>query len=187
MITRVCSGFSPRGRLDYGDAFLAAFDKRWPAEVELQVYVEEPIAMPRGACRDLWAIPGAREFHVKHAENADAQGRVPHGNWKHAEQRRGYSFRHDAYKFWKQILIPQAAAEGLMHGDILVWLDADVETIRRVPAGFVDGLLGDSDVCYLGRARQHSEIGFWAVRINSETRNFLCFLAEFYTRGLVFD
>jgi hypothetical protein len=187
MITRVCSGFSRAGRTQYGNDFLKTFDRFWSAQVELQVYVEEPMPMPRGACRDLWAIPGAEVFHVEHRFNADAKGKVPHSNWKEAERRKGYSFRHDAYKFWKQILIPQAAAEGLEDGDILVWLDADVETFKRVPADFVAGLLGEFDVCYLGRARQHSEIGFWAVRINAKTRAFLALMADYYTSGAVFD
>lgn len=183
----VCSGFSPKGRQDYGEAFLRSFD-RWAApEIKLGVWVEEPMKMPRDACRDLWAIPGAREFHAQHADNLDAQGRVPHGNWKAAEKAKGYSFRTDAYKFWKQILIPGAAAEELEAGEILVWFDADVEFTRRFDAGTIEELLGEGDVCFLNRARQHSEIGFWAVRLNNRTRAFLVDIASMYRHGAVFD
>lgn len=183
---RVCSGFSPSGRLQYGNRFLKTFDKHWPASVELQVWVEEPLPMPRDACRDLWAIPGAREFHERHRDNVAAHGRTQQPCWKDKERRLGYSFRSDAYKFWKQILIPQAAAEGLVDGDILVWIDADVETVRAVPEGFVEEQLGDADVCYLGRSQGHSEIGFWAIRIGQRTRRFLADIAESYTSDQVF-
>lgn len=89
-----------------------------PSDVALEVYVEEHMEMPRQACRDLWAIPGAQEFHVKHADNGVAQGRVAMPKWKEKERRNGYSFRFDAYKFWKQILIPQAAASTMDDGDV---------------------------------------------------------------------
>ena len=65
-LIRVASGWSPSGRALYGNRFLAAFDRNWPREVELQVYVEEPHPMPRNACRSLWDIPGAREFQKKY-------------------------------------------------------------------------------------------------------------------------
>lgn len=187
MTVMVCSGFSPQGRQQYGERFLRSFDRHWPATIRLGVWVEEPMKMPRGACRDLWAIPGAREFHVEHAGNAAAQGRVPQPMWKETEVRRGYSFRHDAYKFWKQILIPAAAARELDDGDTLVWLDADVETFREVPERLVPDLLGRAEVAFLGRDRSHSEIGFWAVQINPATRLFLERIAQVYTSGAVFE
>lgn len=186
MTIRVCSGFHPAARTIYGERFLASFDRYWPAEIELQVYVEEPVPMPREACRDLWSIPGAKTFHVEHAGRPEAQGKVPKPCWKESERRRGYSFRTDAAKFWKQILIPGAAAEGLADGDILIWLDADVVTKRAVPLDFIPGLMRSAEVCFLGRARQHSEIGFWAVRINDRTRAFLADMAGIYKSGEVF-
>lgn len=187
MKIKVCSGFSPKGRISYGNRFLETFDRYWPKEIALEVYVEEPMDMPRGACRLLWDIPGAIEFNAAHKDNPDSCGRIPHRIWKDAERAKGYSFRHDAQKFFKQILIPGAAAEGLNSGDILVWLDADVVTFKPVPADFVPGLLGDADVAYLGRERSHSEIGFWAIRISDKTKAFLAAMAHYYTTGSVFD
>lgn len=183
---RVCSGFSPAGYREYGRRFLDTFDKHWPAAVDLRVYVEEAVPMPRDACRMLWDIPGARAFYDRHANNAAAQGKVPQPGWKERERQKGYSFRHDAYKFFKQIFIPEAAATDLADGDILVWLDADVVTFKDVPATMVPDLLGDADVCYLGRDRSHSEIGFWAVRINAKTHWFLTTIAEIYRSDMVF-
>lgn len=142
--------------------------------------------MPRGAERLLWDIGGAREFHVKHVDNPAAHGRAPLPRWKEKERRGGYSFRFDAMKFWKQILIPGAAAADLADEDVLIWLDADVETVR--PIGQIDilGLLGKAEVAFLSREPQHSEIGFWAVRLNARTRAFLADMAAIYTTGEVF-
>lgn len=181
----ICSGFSPVGRKQYGDRFLRSIDNYLPADIALGVWTEECMPMPREALRDLWAIPGAQEFRDRHRENADARGNVPHSNWKHAEVARGYSFRHDAYKFWKQILIPQAAAAECQDGEILAWFDADVEFFRPVPQ--LETLIRDAELVYLGRDRQHSEIGFWAVRLNAKTREFLRRIAEVYTTDAVFE
>lgn len=180
---RVCSGWHPAGRAAYGNRFLETFDKHWPASVDLQVYVEEAHKMPRGACRLLWDIPGATAFHEAYRDKPWAQGRVPMPCWKSSEQRKGYSFRTDAYKFWKQILIPQQAAQGLDDGDILIWLDGDVVTMAAVTEGWLHGVIGDADLVYLGREPSHPEIGFYAMRMSDQMRAFLAAIAMVYTTG----
>lgn len=184
---RVCSGFSPTGRVQYGERFLSTFDRFWPKDIDLQVYVEKPFPMPRDACRDLWAIPGAKDFHMRHKRNLEAHGRKYRKGWKEKDRRKGYCFKFDAYKFWKQILIPQAAAEGMDDGEILIWLDGDVETIAPVSQLNVVDWLGEADLAYLNREPQHSEIGFWAVRIGPTVREFLADMAQTYTTDAVFD
>lgn len=180
MIVRVCSGFSPKGRSQYGERFLRSFDRRWPKGVELHVFVEQPTPMPREAEHSLWAIPGALEFNARHRADYRFHGLVPQPCWKPREVARGYSFKTDAYKFWKQIMIPEAAARTLNDGDILVWLDGDVDTTSEVPESFVPEMLGHAELAFLGRTNSHSEIGFWAVRINDRTRAFLHAIAEQY-------
>lgn len=188
MAVTICTGFSEKGRKEYGETFERTFFKHWPGSVALQAYVEleHPPALFE---RSLWACPGQREFLDRHAENLPAQGRqfVPGMNWKEADQRRGYSFRYDAVKFSRQCFIPQTAAAGLPDDDILVWLDGDVVTHADVPEGFVEGLLGESDGAFLGRQRKHSEIGFWAVRLHDGTREFLADLASRFSSDAVFN
>ena len=184
MRTMVCTGWNPDGSKQYGRRFLASFDRHWPASVELQVYVETPEPMPRAACRSLWDIPHAREVAGAMQMDERFAGTVPFERWKAKHRKEGYNFRFDARKFWKQILIPGQAAEGLGVGDVLIWLDGDVETIGAVPADFPRNLLGrNGDVAFLGRGEKHSEIGFWAIRINEATRRFLACMARFYTSG----
>lgn len=187
MTTMVCSGWSPSGRMQYGERFLASFH-RWAApDVALGVWVEQPHVMPRGALRDLWAIPGAKMFHMEHCGRPEAQGRVPRDGWKSSERLKGYSFKFDAAKFWKQILIPNAAAGELADGDVLVWFDGDVQFHQKFSAATIDGLLGDAQVAFLGRGPYHSEIGFWAIRLDDVTRSFLVAIADVYTSGEVFN
>lgn len=191
----VCSGFSPQGRIDYGERFLATFDRHWPASVGLKVYVEEPFDMPRGACRDLFDCRGVSEFLADTKDDPVANGKRPHGKgpadprpdvWREKEWTSGYTFRLDARKFSRQLFIPENAAEDMDDGDILTWLDGDVVTTRDVSDGFVPGLLGGADGAYLGRMGQHSEIGFWCVRLSPGTRSFLTALADMYRSGEVF-
>lgn len=184
---RICSGFSPTGRLQYGERFLRSFAANMPEDIELQVFAEEQTSMPRKAYRDLWSIEGAREFEERHRENLMVHGRVDNGRWKAKEKAGGYCFRFDAYKFWKQILIPQAASRGMDDGDILIWMDADVEVISRPSALDLVDLLCGAQVCYLNREPKHSEIGFWAVRLDPQTRKFLSDMAKIYTTDQFLD
>jgi hypothetical protein len=62
-----------------------------------------------------------------------------------------------------------------------------VETVAPIPEGFVEQLVGDADVCFLNRSRQHSEIGFWAVRLKPRTRQFLHEIAEVYRSDAFLD
>lgn len=180
---KVCSGWHPAGSVQYGRTFLETFDRNWPGDVRLEVYVEKPEPMPRDACRLLWDIPGAKEFAEAYRGDKAAQGREPRPCWKPSEVRKGYSYRTDAYKFFKQILIPGAAAQDMEDDDILIWLDGDVETIRKMPPRFIPALMANVDVCYLGRQPQHSEIGFYGIRINDRTKAFLTEMARIYTTG----
>jgi hypothetical protein len=183
-VIRVCSGWHPQGSRLYGRRFLESFDRFWSKDIELRVYTEEPEQMPRDACRDLWAIPGARDCQAHYAP-AQYHGRVPDERWKPSARAAGYNYRFDAAKFWKQLIIPQAASLDMPDGDILIWLDGDVETIAPIEKEQIADWLGDAEVCYLGRAPKHSEIGFWAVRLNAITRKFLRLIALQYTSGRV--
>lgn len=167
MTVTVCTGFSPAGYEEYGKAFLDSFDRFWPKSVNLVAYTEEPVDMPRGECRSLWSIPGIASFISRHKDNAVYNGRGVNlqAAASEKERRAGYSYRFDAVKFCRMAVIPAHAAQTITAGDILVWLDGDVVTYKDVPEGFIEDLLGDAEVAYLGRDRKHSETGFIAFRI----------------------
>lgn len=186
MKVRVCTGWHPEGSKIYGRRFLASFDHFWPKDVELRVYTEEPEDCPREANRSLWDCEGARDCQV-HFGPAKFHGRVPDARWKASAIREGYNFRFDAAKFWKQCLIPEAASLDMDDGDILVWLDGDVESIGFVPANVPSKWLKVQDLCYFGRGAKHPEIGFWAVALSPETRHFLFCIANTFRTGAVLE
>jgi hypothetical protein len=186
-VIRVCSGFSPKGYEEYGRNFLKTFDRYWPKEIELAVYTEEPVPMPRGVCRSLWECNGVAEFIARHKDDPEKCGTKPNHLWNPRHVGRPYWYRFDAVKFCRQMFIPEHAARGLSDGDILVWLDGDVVTFENVPDRFIESLLNGHEISYLGRPGRHSEIGYWAVRINDRTRRFLVDIAEVWRTDRVFS
>jgi hypothetical protein len=184
MTVTVCSGFSPAGYREYGVSFLETFDKFWAKNVELAVYTEQTIQIPRNGCRSLWDCEGARDFHNRHAEDGRRRGTVPIPGWRQKDRNEGYSWRFDAAKFYKQCLIPYDVSKTLNQDDILAWLDGDIVTFDYVPNWFIPNLIDGFDLIFLGRGSYHSEIGFWAVRICKRSRAMLQDLAEVYTRDI---
>lgn len=185
-MTTVVSGFSPAGRIEYGEKFLETFDRFWPRSVRLLCFVEEPTSIPRGGERSLWSCPGVKEFIERHQWNPKYTGKEPLPSWRPKHRDHGYSYRHDAVKFCRQCFIPETAASELSDDEILVWLDGDVTTHQIVSEGFVEKLIGNSDICYLGRRGFHSELGFWAIRLNNRTRMFLKYLAALWRTDGIF-
>jgi hypothetical protein len=186
MISRVVTGFSPKGYEEYGRRFLEGFDKHWPREIGLIAYVEEPVKMPRGSFRSLYACDGVGAFIDRHKDDPERNGRKPNDKWRERHRRFGYNFRFDAVKFCRQCFIPRHAAADMADGDLLTWLDGDVMTFDHPPKSFLDDLIGDADIAFLGRKATHSEIGYWSVRLNTRTRTFLNRFADVWESDQVF-
>lgn len=180
----ICSGFAPQGYIQYGKRFLTTAAKYLPASVDLRVWTEEPVPMPRGECMSLWDITGATELRDKLSADPRYRGEVQIGRWKPTEKARGYSFKTDGNKFWKQLVIPEAMAGHMNDGDVLIWVDGDVEFLKPWPDDFIEKrVMNGCDLAYLARARGHPEIGWWAIRLNAKSRKFLHEIAEQYRSG----
>lgn len=185
MKTTVVTGFHPEGYDVYGRNFLRTFDRYWPKEVDLVFYTEEDVPTPRGTQRSLWTIPGVREFIDSHQE-PEYDGLAPVEGWTKKDHHNGWSWRYQCVKFCKQLFIPHHAEQYLPDGDIMAWFDADVVTFHEVPQEFIYDLLGDHhDIVTVGRDRGSTDIGFWAVRINPNTRSFMRDIADSYRNGYI--
>lgn len=101
-------------------------------------------------------------------------------------------------KFWKfdwkkwlpQALTPNAVLEYNKHwvdGDIFVWLDADTLAVNSINEEWIQNILKDGDVAALFRKPKHTEIGFYAMRLNKSTRKVLKTFSDYYINGEVFD
>lgn len=185
----VCTGFSPAGYIEYGRNFLDTFDQYWPQDVNLVCYVEEIVHSnpTRMNQRHLWSCNGIKNTLDRYKLNKAAQGREPTDKWKEKDRAKSYNWRYDAYKFCRQLFIPEHAASYMPDGGILAWFDGDVVFFDKPADNLVDELLGYDDLIYLGREPKHSELGFWAVRLNQSTRQFLYLLAECYRVDTVFN
>jgi hypothetical protein len=191
MSVTICTGWHPAGWDLYGKNFVETFDRHWPNDVRLVAYVEETAPI-KPMVRYFQQIPvfsceGISEFIGKHRNRPVSCGREPRAGWKPKDLALGYSWRFDAVRFCKQIFIPEHAADLLPDGAILAWFDADVVTFKDVPAGFIERQLGGAALVHLGRGQKHSELGFWAVRLQAGTRAFLSALADMYRSERVFS
>lgn len=183
----VTTGWNDKGYPLYGKSFADTFAEFWPSSYQLFAYTESHVELPRGSCRSLWLCPGVRAFIKRHEENQEARGAKENAKWSLRQRGRGYNFRFDAVKFCRQMFIPAHAASCASFGDVIVWLDGDVLTTSQAPGSFVEDTLGDADLCYLGRKDYHSELGFWACRVNAGGLSFLQSLADMYRRDKVFE
>ncbi len=179
MSVAVVTGFSPRGLEEYGWNFIKGFCQYWPVEVGLIIYLEERIIHKglkpldefiAGKRRDvrirmIHEVPGCVEFIDRHLHDPAANGCDVQPNWKERERIEGYNFRWDAVKWCRMAMFTADAASKIADtGDILVWLDGDVMTKRPIPTNFVEDLIGDHDVAYLGREPKHPDTAFVAFQ-----------------------
>lgn len=167
----------------YGKDFTDSFERHWPKDVELVIVTDQYRFLPRAREALLSNAPGYASFMARWKDNAHAQGRESRDRKATPGER---FWKHDAVKWAPQGLAPRVAMDGLVDGDVLAWFDADVETIRDVPKGWLGELLNGCDVACIQRNRQHSEIGFWAIRVNAGTRRLIEIFAGLYAVGGIF-
>lgn len=190
-MTTVVTGWKGGSYQQLGEEFIRTFDNYWPTEIELAAVVDIP-ANFHGRYLDRLTTfrasdcDGLDDFISRHSGNRLYTGKAEQRSWTPSERHNGYSYRHDAVKFAPQLFFPELVSQDLNDGEILAWFDADVVTFRQVPERFIDGLIGESELVYLGRPPRHSEIGFWAVRLNNRTRRFLTALADMYRNDSLF-
>lgn len=169
----------------YGWKFAATFARYWPRHYDLFVVGDQHYPLERGYQIPLDTVAGYKEFCEKWGADPVANGKNRPAGSKVDEN--GVSWRHEAVKWMPQALAPNAALRFFEDGDIMVWFDADVVTTNVVRVNWIADLLGDADVACLQRDRQHSEIGFYAIKVSPRTRFMMRTFAAFYTTGKVFD
>lgn len=182
------TSFSPAGYQEYGRRFLETFVQFWPKDALLAVFHEEqrpPIDDPRILYFNLLEDRDLQDFMVRFGGDPAARGVSKVGG----EMVR--NFRFDALRFAPKVFALTSPV--LPTSSWRVWIDADVETVKKIPDTFFSKLLRDekSVAMYLGRPREvfpTSECGFVAYRGGTEAgRQFLIDFRLNYTTGKVFD
>lgn len=186
MSLTVCTGWSPEGYQQYGRQFAESFAKHWPTSVQLLVFGEETVQLPRGNMFALNQIVGWSQFYRKYEEKSAFRGLEPQPGWKTKDFARGYSYRFDMLKFSRQGFIPYAAAH-VCRTRYLCWLDADVVTFRDVPEQAITALLPKGKaIAYLGRGEKHPDIAFQLYDLRHKVAfDFLWRFRQLYESGAV--
>lgn len=150
----VVTTFSKTGWLSYGHRMVDTWLANWPTEVDLIVYPDEQVTLPKA--------PNLRVMDTPIKEKIDFIDQ-----WGSVVAYTGgepYNYRYDAVKFchkpfalWH--LMKTAAGPGGYKR--LIWLDADTLTHRRITMDFVERAAPPAaDIQFLGRCYKYTECGY---------------------------
>ena len=179
----VVTTFATNGYYDYGKRLIESFDRFWPEDVTLYVYLDSPLPLPDSprirSVNMLQACPDMVDFKSRHWNDARAHGNI---------DGRGEDYRFNAVKFCHKVFALTHAARTL-DVDVLYWIDADSVIFRPVGHAFLDTLLPDGAyTSYLGRQKMHSECGFMAFDLRHPlNKDFMEFWSNLYAEDLVFQ
>lgn len=162
----VVTTFSKSGFEQYAERMLETWVKNWPATVDLFVYPDEPVALPRRAnVRGIYdPIPEKEVFIRRYQGRSKFRGRTE----------AGYNYRFDAVKFChKPFALWHCMHTYLLSGDHpysgLIWLDADTVTHAPVDDAAVARMAPpEFDIQFLGRCYKYTECGY--IYFNLESR-----------------
>ena len=190
MTWTVITTFHQPGLESYGQRMIDAFDRHWPAQVDLWIYAEncQPI-LPSQRVRSLdlhGASPDLVRFKQRWAQDPVANGqlakdtRVPFAD---------NQFKWDAVRFSNKVFAVIAASRAV-ETDWMIWLDADTVTFADVPDTFLKEICDPAAMaCYLGRREKyHSECGWVAYNLcHPDLRAFMDRWRDLYVTGDLFN
>lgn len=166
----VCTTFPNDAWAVYAQACLESFARHWPAQVSLQVYLDDDA---------LWE-PCARALSARQKTSKVQVGKLPAHDVFLRRNNIGESndLRFAACRFSHKVAALKATMDRLVLDDEswLIWLDADVITTAPVTNDWLAQFLpaGSAHVSYLGRPRfPFSECGFVVYRQSAEGRAFI--------------
>ena len=109
----------------------------------------------------------------------------PQKKWKDKEKLFGYSYRFDASKFCRMVVVMHHAARSLAKMDgvkYMIWLDGDTVVRQDIPKDIVEKALNGKDYAYLGRPGKYTETGFLVFDIE-RCMPILDKWVKYYTEG----
>ena len=162
----------------YGHLFAQTFD-HWDESIDLTLVTDNNIpffARPKFVY--LKNLPGYTHFKEQWEENP-VKVFVP-------EQ---HQWKYDAMKWVPQAVTPHhvISMSKWKDGDIFVWLDADTTFHGLIDEEWIEKVLDGHDVACLQRKPVHTEIGFYALRLNEKTRAAMKRFHDHYVNRTVFD
>lgn len=101
----------------------------------------------------------------------------------------GIQFRYNYIPFAKKVFSWVDTYFHAKDGDLIVWLDADLQQHNRITSGDIDSLINDADLVFLDRdfPWYAAETGFFILRKCEKTQPFVEFVLRSYLTGFIFD
>lgn len=174
MAVKVCTSIWGTAWERYGEKFAKSFKEFWEPSIELYVTTSERYKIDNAQQVLLEDIPDYQTFLEKWRSHPV----IPAQRVSAAEK-----FKYDALKWMPQAITPKTALMYNPHwenGDILIWTDADSEFYAPVTEDWIEEVLGGADVAALFRPHRHTEIGFFALRLNDKTRKMMKRFADLF-------
>lgn len=174
----VVTTFSKEGWEQYAEAMVTSWVACWPDTVDLLVYPDEKVGLPkRDNVRVIdRPIPAKEKFIRMHRGNQQFRGLTG----------AGYNYRYDAIKFCHKPFAIHDALNGTgIQYDGLIWLDADTITHTRIDDEALARIAPmEHDVQFLGRSYKYTECGylFFNTRHDPACR-LINRWVQFYTEG----
>jgi len=185
MKTLVVSTFNRAGWDLYAHRMESSFRAHWPAEFDLMLFSEDTAS--GGAIYPPRMAQKIARFMSRHKDNPAHRGIVPdpiNGGTR-------YNFKFDAVKFAHKVFaIEQAAYCSVVDYDRLIWIDADVVTLRPVPVDFIDGFMSNgANLGCLTRTKKNksTETGFVIFNICGPVLNLIARMAAIYETDHIFQ
>ena len=186
----IITTFNQSGLDRYGQRMIDAFDRHWPADVDLVVYTENcqpAVTSDRVQIVDLMAAsPDLVNFKQLHSNNPIANGQVAKDTGVPFKDN---AFKWDAVRFSHKVFSVIHACQNI-NSDWIIWLDADTVTFRDVPEDFLAKICDSTAMaCYLGRREKyHSECGWVAYnRGHQDLQDFVHRWRDLYMTGDLFN
>jgi len=162
----IVTTFSPQGYEQYGKRFIETYKKY--CNLPLVIYVEDDLKIEGVDVRNLYEVPNCIPF-LQSVKNYKPD-----------------HYRRDVNKFSRKVFAITDA--GLTHKGKFAFIGADTYFQKIIPNDFLDKLLGDKYIAYLGRSKLHSETDF--IAFNTEDKFnplFMGLFVSMYTTGAYKD
>jgi hypothetical protein len=179
--------YNTKGFHETGKLLISSFIEFWPKEVNLTVYVDDPIPKSE-LIRDSRVIykilnqPELLAFKERHKNNLEANGLGRHSinNTK--------NYRYDAVRFSHKVFALIQFLEE-QDTDMLIWLDGDSRTHSKVSISDIHGWCPEGKFAgYLARPWMYTETGFHAFNMRHEISGpFFDVWKQYYVTDSIFD
>lgn len=186
----VVTTFHKEGYDRYAKRMIQTFLENWPKDISLYVYPEDHAIDEIGenlVIRDLHkSIPELVVFKERWKNDPKAVGKVPMGPVDRKGKQPGIGFRWDAIRFSHKVYSVCHAAKNT-DADVLLWMDADMVCHTPIPHHFIDKMIKDSGLGFLGREKKFTECGLYSMNLKDPiTQTFLVEFQKAYDSGRLF-